>query len=686
MVHAARVGLHHIAKAQLAGILCGGAVGDPLLELVRVANDCGAEVLLALMPVVGGGADGGDELVKRKLCLPEFGEFFADGPDRSPQVRGAAELLSDLGISRQPVQLLNAGPGGGGEVCNLRPVGGFSQTCAVMLRQVVGLGEFGLVVPQSSQIRRNLVLADGGLGVGIEKLCQTIGAQHFRQEPLSGGLMVFTEELFAVQIQDAGGEPGEEAGFQILDPGSMPGQLGHLIQITGGILLLCPALGQVVPAVEVFRDFTDSAQILVGADRCKSQGFGQGRDLGHDGIQGGGVAVRRRAQIGFQGLAVLGAAHHGQRMPRRMTDLPRGGGEPLHGELPGVQCSRIEGSDKIRGKGRDFGGILAALVGSDEGEQGRAAGLDGMELLGVVVQLGPQSGDLPGFGGVGLGGLGLGDLGGVAELLQHILFLGFVGVELQTEGADADAVQPLFHHLQGGHFFRHEEDPLALGQGVGNQGGDGLGFAGAGGTVEHEASALAGGGDGVELGGIRAHGQEHLLLRYPFPDLQGFSLPGELTFHQTADHLVSHQIVTAVSDVVPHDELGEGEDAQARRFQHIPPGLVHDGLADDGQHPADVHSMLIGGQGIHALDDDAEVLLELFKQRDVHLGLLVPEPDDVALGGGPADHFDGKEHDGGVAGLGAALAFVPAEHAQSEIEGIRAVFFQRGPGTAVEVL
>ena len=290
-----------------------------------------------------------------------------------------------------------------------------------------------------------------------------------------------------------------------------------------------------------------------------------------------------------------------------------------------------------------------------------------MELLGVVVQLGPQIGDLPGLGGVGLGGLGFRHLGGMAELFQHVLFLGFVGVELQTEGADADAVQTLFHHLQSGHFFRHEEDPLALGQGVGDQGGDGLGFAGAGGTVEDEAFALAGGGDGVELGGIRAHGQQHLFLRYPFADLQGFGFPGKPALHETADHLVSHQIVTAVSDVVPHDELGEGEDAKARRFQHVPPGLVHDGLADDGQHPADVHAMLIGGQGVHALDDDAEVLLELFKQRDVHLGLLVPEADDVALGGGAADHFDGKEHDGGVAGLGAALAFVPAEHTQGEI-------------------
>ena len=51
-----------------------------------MGNDCGAEVLLALMPVVGGGADGGEELVERKLCLPEFGEVLADRADSFPQV------------------------------------------------------------------------------------------------------------------------------------------------------------------------------------------------------------------------------------------------------------------------------------------------------------------------------------------------------------------------------------------------------------------------------------------------------------------------------------------------------------------------------------------------------------------------------------------------------------------------
>ena len=240
-------------------------------------------------------------------------------------------------------------------------------------------------------------------------------------------------------------------------------------------------------------------------------------------------------------------------------------------------------------------------------------------------------------------------------------------MELQAEGADADAVQPLLHHLQGRHLLRHEEDPLALGQGVCDEGGDGLGFAGAGRAVEDEALPGAGGLDGIKLGGVGGHGQQDAVLRHPRPHFQGPGVPGQPALHEAAHHLVAQQVFGAVADVVPHDELGEGEDADAGGLQHVPAGLVHDGLAHDGQHPADVHAVVVAGQGVHPVDQDAVVLLQLLQQGDIHLGIIVPQPDHIALGGGFADDLDGQQDDGGVAGLGAAPGLEPAQQAQGHI-------------------
>ena len=290
------------------------------------------------------------------------------------------------------------------------------------------------------------------------------------------------------------------------------------------------------------------------------------------------------------------------------------------------------------------------------------------------------------LGGIAFGGGIFGHLRGLAELLQHIPLLGLVGVKLQAEGADADIVQTLLYHFQRRHFLCYEQHGFILCQGIGDQGGDGLGFTGAGRAVQHEALPVAGRLDGKELGSIGAEGQEHLVLRHPASDFHIGNLPSQLAVHQTADDLVFRQILGAVAHIVPHDELGEGEHAQICRFQHIPPGLSHHRFTQNGEDLADIDAMLVLRQRIQSVHIDTEILLHLFQHGNVHLGFVIPQPDHIALGSGLADDVHRHQHHRGVSGFRTLGRFIPAQDTQGQIQGIGTVFFQRGFRGTVQLL
>ena len=216
-------------------------------------------------------------------------------------------------------------------------------------------------------------------------------------------------------------------------------------------------------------------------------GPGQMPDVGI----GGGLEVA--AQI----LGVLGAGHRQQGVILGMSHLPACGGQPFHHQLLGFQSRPVQGLQEGPGEGGNVRGGFKIGIFIDKGAERTAAGQAPVELPGVAVQLAPQGGKLLGLGGEVLRGGLPGHLGDLTKLVQHGPLFGLVGVQLQAEGADADVCQTLLHHFQRGHLLRDEQHPLALGQGVGDEGGDGLGFAGAGRAVEDEALALAGGLDGV---------------------------------------------------------------------------------------------------------------------------------------------------------------------------------------------
>ena len=99
--------------------------------------------------------------------------------------------------------------------------------------------------------------------------------------------------------------------------------------------------------------------------------------------------------------------------------------------------------------------------------------------------------------------------------------------------------------------------------------------------------------------------------------------------------------------------------------------------------------MLVQRHRVEPAGCDAEIHLQLFQQRDVHLRLVVAQADDVARGGGSPHHLDGDQNERRVARLGAARAFIPAQQSQRKVECVCAALLKgyfRGAVQFLDVL
>ena len=96
-------------------------------------------------------------------------------------------------------------------------------------------------------------------------------------------------------------------------------------------------------------------------------------------------------------------------------------------------------------------------------------------------------------------------------------------------------------------------------------------------------------------------------------------------------------------------------------------GLLHNGFSHDGEHPTNINAVLIYRKRIYALYHNAKVLLQFLKQRDIHLRVIIPQADHIALCRRFSDHFDGQQDNWGITGLGAALILKPPQHTQSKV-------------------
>src|SRR5699024_6920847 len=87
-------------------------------------------------------------------------------------------------------------------------------------------------------------------------------------------------------------------------------------------------------------------------------------------------------------------------------------------------------------------------------------------------------------------------------------------VEVQGEIGEPHLLQAGLHHVEGRLLLGHEQDGFALEEAVGDEIGDGLGFAGSGWALENECAALPGSDDGPHLSTVGRDRQRQPIFAY----------------------------------------------------------------------------------------------------------------------------------------------------------------------------
>ena len=251
-------------------------------------------------------------------------------------------------------------------------------------------------------------------------------------------------------------------------------------------------------------------------------------------------------------------------------------------------------------------------------------------------------------------------------------------MQFKAERRQTDRRETLLNDLQCCHLFGHKQDRLSLGKYVCNESRDGLRFAGPRGPVKHEAFSLGGRFNGKQLRSVCGDGQKNFVLRDRPVDVHIFRLPGQMTLHQAANHLTSCKIVCAVVDIIPHNELREGEDAKACGFQHVPTILIHDRMTDRCIDAPGIDAFVILRERIQTVDFDTEILTQLLQQRDVHLDFIVTQSDYIAFSSTFANHFYRNQQQGSIACLRASIGLIPFQQTEREVQCVRAVFLHIG--------
>ena len=138
-------------------------------------------------------------------------------------------------------------------------------------------------------------------------------------------------------------------------------------------------------------------------------------------------------------------------------------------------------------------------------------------------------------------------------------------------------------------------------------------------------------------------------------------------------------------DVVPQDELVEGEGADDGLLHDVPSIHVHDLPTEGAEDPGDIDAAFIRRQRVQSADRNALLLTEIFEEGDVEQGFLVATVDDVAAGGGLAGDFDRKQENRGVARLHALGRLIILQQAEGEEQRIRTVLFHVGPRFPIQM-
>ena len=95
-------------------------------------------------------------------------------------------------------------------------------------------------------------------------------------------------------------------------------------------------------------------------------------------------------------------------------------------------------------------------------------------------------------------------------------------------------------------------------------------------------------------------------------------------------------------NIIPHDELAEGECAEEYLLFNVPPGLRHDGLPDSIEDRADIDTMFVSRQGFQPANGNTKIQPDHFQQGNIHDRILFGAAYNECLLCGLADYFYGQ--------------------------------------------
>ena len=276
----------------------------------------------------------------------------------------------------------------------------------------------------------------------------------------------------------------------------------------------------------------------------------------------------------------------------------------------------------------------------------------------------------------------------LCELIQHMRFAGFFGMQFQTKRSKSDVLEPTLNNFQRRHFLGKKQYRFSLIKGIGNHIGNRLRFTGSGRSMHHKAFSPGGCFNSSQLRAICAD-RCHQLVRSNFPvklcpaHKNMLRFPQQMTIHQTAHQWLRCKLITMVMQILPQHILSKGKDADHGSLFHIPalfqfycfPHCLKQSLIR-------CFSFIIHRHRIQMRQIDAIFLFEHLKQCNIHLPLIIPDSQCIIRIRTPTLKGHRNQYQWCIT-VRRFIFLTPFQKTNRQIQNICAAFFHKGMGLTI---
>ena len=236
-------------------------------------------------------------------------------------------------------------------------------------------------------------------------------------------------------------------------------------------------------------------------------------------------------------------------------------------------------------------------------------------------------------------------------MLEHVGFTSLVRVQFEAKRLQAVFAQAAVDDVEGGTFFRDEEDAFSLGKAVGYDVGDRLRFTGSGRTFEDVVMTGSRCHDSGELRGVGTARAVDVARVELVVELRRFDVVGRIRIlsasivNKMVHDAVAGEFFEAIRDVFPEKKFGEGKLTEPYLGLYLPADQVTDGVTEKFKYTSDVYATVVLGQRVETRNLLLEILPEHFHEGNVEARLFVDASEGEAFEHGLAFQFYRHEQD-----------------------------------------